>query len=87
MTEFDFGFTAVTEDELTAVRQNAELAQVATAAAQDATKKAETMYKMIVPLLDNLAKDPQKDYIYWPNRQDKIKQFKAQLLKVVNPEK
>jgi len=28
--------------------------------------------KMIIPLLINLAKNPDKEYIRWPNRQDKI---------------
>ena len=28
--------------------------------------------KMIIPLLINLAKNPDKEYIRWPNRKDKI---------------
>ena len=28
--------------------------------------------KMIIPLLINLAKNPDKEYIRWPNRQEKI---------------
>ena len=28
--------------------------------------------KMIVPLLVNLMRNPDKEYIYWPNRKDKI---------------
>ena len=34
---------------------------------------------MIMPLLNNLAKNPEKDYIYWPNRLDKIEQFRDKL--------
>jgi hypothetical protein len=30
---------------------------------------------MIMPLLTNLAKDPDKTYILWPDRSDKIKAF------------
>lgn len=30
--------------------------------------------QMILPLLVNLMKDPNKEYIYWPNRQDKIQE-------------
>ena len=41
------------------------------------------MYNMIVPLLDNLAKDPDKSYIYWPDRQKKIAAFKQKLKEVI----
>ena len=30
---------------------------------------------MIMPLLNNLMKDLDKDYIHWPNREKKIKAF------------
>jgi len=30
--------------------------------------------KMIVPLLVNLMKNPEKEYIFWPNRKDKIQE-------------
>ena len=42
------------------------------------------MYNMIVPLLDNLAKDPDKSYIYWPDRQKKLAQFKQKLKDVID---
>ena len=35
---------------------------------EDMTK----LEKMIIPLLINLAKNPDKEYIRWPNRQEKI---------------
>jgi hypothetical protein len=47
-------------------------------------EKLKKMYNMIVPLLDNLAKDPDKSYIYWPDRQKKIAQFKQKLKDVVD---
>ena len=34
-----------------------------------------TMYNMIQPLLNNLQKNPEKDYIYWPNRMEKVEAF------------
>lgn len=30
--------------------------------------------KMIVPLLVNLMRNPEKEYIYWPNRKEKIQE-------------
>jgi len=41
---------------------------------------AEEMYKLILPLLNNLMKDAEtNDYIHWPNRKEKIEAFKAKL--------
>jgi len=88
--DFDFGFSAVTEEELAAVQKKDEEVKSATAVAEQAAAeaakahdKANQMYKMITPLLDNLIKDPEKEYIYWPNRQAKIKAFKEQLQKIL----
>jgi len=66
---FDFGFTAVTEEELEAVQQTKET--------KDALEtRLDKLYNAIQPLLDNLRKNPEKDYIYWPNRSDKIDSFR-----------
>lgn len=82
MDDFDFGFTAVTEDEL-AVVQKAQQTVEATEKTVDSYKqKADNLYNMIMPLLNNLAKNPEKDYIYWPNRMDKIEQFSDKLNEV-----
>lgn len=73
--DFDFGFTTVSED----VFQQAETA------AQEGQQKAEAMYKAIVPLLNNLAKDSEKNaYIYWPDRKVKIEAFKKKLEQILN---
>ena len=84
--DFDFGFTAVTEDEL-AVVQNLEKEKeaVATKAALSSSEKEKldnkinTLYNMFQPLLNNLAKTPEKDYIYCPKRLDKIEEFSDKL--------
>jgi hypothetical protein len=60
--EDDFGFSLVSEEELNADRQ-------------DATDKLEGLRKMIMPLLKNLMKNPDKEYIYWPDRVKKIQDF------------
>lgn len=41
--------------------------------------KAEEMYKLILPLLNNLIKDADNEYIHWPNRKEKIEAFKKKL--------
>ena len=79
---FDFGFTAVTEDELEAVQ---ELTQKSTSTAEnlDAVQdKIDNLYNAIIPLLNNLKKNPQKDYIHWPNRLTKVEQFEEMLTKI-----
>ena len=76
---FDFGFTAVDEDELQAVQktqQDAENAKLASATSQD---KLDRLYNAITPLLNNLKKNPEKDYILWPNRLEKVEQFEDHL--------
>lgn len=80
MTEpFDFGFTAVTEDELDSVK----LAALAASDTEDYAKELENtiseLYDAMIPLLDNLKKNHDKDYIYWPNRVEKIEEFKKKL--------
>ena len=68
--DFDFGFTTVSEDVFIEAEESALEAQ----------QKAERMYKLILPLLNNLAKDADKNaYIHWPNRKEKIEAFKNKL--------
>lgn len=72
--DFDFGFTTHSDEEFV----NADEVH----AAQD---KAGAMYKAIVPLLNNLAKDADKnDMIRWPNRAAKIAEFKKRLEQILN---
>ena len=81
---FDFGFTAVSEDELKTIEREleAKVADRDTQLKQVAAsyeEKLNTLYKMVMPLLNNLAKDADKDYIYWPGRQKKMQEFIKQV--------
>ena len=58
----DFGFTAMDADELASV--DTKIVEKTTTATEIINKLDE----FIRPLLENLAKDSDKDYIYWPNR-------------------
>ena len=65
--DFDFGFDF--SDDLTdAVNEKEQQAVIA-------QTKAETMYKMIMPLLNNLKRNPDKPNIVWPDREKKIDLF------------
>lgn len=79
---FDFGFSAMDADELEAVQEVKAEAQSASATASDLEDRFNKLYNMVIPLLNNLKKNPEKDYIYWPKRLDKIEQFNDALDKV-----
>lgn len=81
---FDFGFTAVTEEELQSVETSRNIAEEAMTEAQELDKRLSSLYNSIIPLLDNLRKDPEKDYIYWPDRTAKIDAFETKLANIVN---
>ena len=56
-----------------------------TATAEEYKDRLILLYKMVLPLLNNLAADGDtKSYIYWPNRADKIEEFRAKINAVVN---
>jgi hypothetical protein len=76
---FDFGFTAVDEDELQAVQQTAALASDAEQLATTTQDRLDKLYNAVIPLLNNLKKNPEKDYILWPNRLEKVEEFESHL--------
>jgi len=39
--------------------------------------RLDNLYNAIQPLLTNLKKNPEKEYILWPNRLDKIEEFES----------
>lgn len=72
---FDFGFTAVDENELDAVQET-------TKAATSYEERLDKLYNAIIPLLNNLKANPEKEYIKWPNRLDKVEQFEDMITKI-----
>ena len=81
---FDFGFTAVDESELDAVKQAKDTAQKMAVGVDATQDKIDRLYNAITPLLNNLKKNPEKDYILWPNRVEKVDQFEDMLRKIYN---
>jgi hypothetical protein len=75
LDKFDFGFTAVDEDELEAVQAVKTEASTASLTASETEEKLNKLYNAILPLLSNLKLNPEKEYIYWPNRVEKVEQF------------
>jgi hypothetical protein len=81
---FDFGFTAVDEDELTAVKALRTTADEVASTAEDTQTKLDKLYNAITPLLNNLKANPEKEYILWPNRTEKIEAFENKLFDIYN---
>ena len=91
LSSFDFGFSVVDADELDVVQSvRQEVASASDTASQwqeqaDEWKaKANAIYNAVMPLLNNLQSNEEKEYIYWPNRTVKIDQFKLKLQQVLN---
>jgi hypothetical protein len=91
ISDFDFGFTTVDESELGSIQakdkeiqQSEKLAASYSAEADEFKAKMNALYKAVTPLLDNLAQNPSKEYIYWPNRTAKLDQFKLKLMQIIN---
>lgn len=72
---FDFGFTVVDESEL-------ETVQIQKEAATSIEERLDKLYNAIIPLLNNLKKNPEKDYILWPNRLEKVEEFETFITKI-----
>ena len=79
---FDFGFTAISEVELDAYQDAQEAHSKVEQAAGEAGEyhnRLNKLFNAIQPLLNNLKKDPSKDYILWPDRLSKIEAFEDML--------
>jgi hypothetical protein len=79
---FDFGFTAVDETELQAVQDARKTVGDVEVKANTTQEKLDKLYNAITPLLNNLKKNPEKEYILWPNRIEKVEQFETHLLNI-----
>ena len=79
---FDFGFTAVTEEEL----ESTQTAKAAEATAAGTTERLDKLYNAVIPLLSNLKKNPEKEYILWPNRLSKVEEFETYITKIYKGE-
>lgn len=79
---FDFGFTAVTEDELQGVETAKKIAEESTATVEETQARLDNLFNAVMPLLNNLKKNPEKEYILWPDRLAKVEAFEDHLQKI-----
>ena len=80
---FDFGFTAVDENELEAVQKLSAESTSASETSAEMEDKLNKLYNSILPLLSNLKMNPEKEYIYWPNRVEKVEQFEELIAGII----
>jgi len=76
----DFGFSVVSEEELpepTQVRED----KLRT---EELDRRLTKLYNTILPLLNNLRKNPESDYILWPNRVERIDEFESVISEIVD---
>ena len=66
----DFGFTFSNGKDITLAKD-------------ELTSQLQQLYNAIIPLLKNLKANPSQDTIVWPNRQEKIDNFKTKIDKIV----
>ena len=83
LEKFDFGFTAVDEDELEVVQKQSQKLESNSGKAEELEDKLNKLYNSILPLLSNLKANPEKDYIYWPKRTEKVEQFEDLIAEIV----
>ena len=77
--DFDFGVSTVSADEIPNEKLGTEVEQLQ-AQLTEAKAKTKAVIDAVMPLLNNLAKNPENEYILWPNRVAKINEFKKKLL-------
>jgi hypothetical protein len=70
---YDFGFSLMTETEIK--QEEMKLKKIV----EKESYKLDKVREMITPFLTNLMKDPEKEYIYWPERKEKVELFLKQI--------
>jgi predicted enzyme involved in methoxymalonyl-ACP biosynthesis len=73
----DFGFSTIDTEEL--VSYNQPLLDSTLAEVEDLKSRLTKMHSAINKLLTNLSKNPEQELIKWPNRLQKINEFKLKL--------
>ena len=88
----DFGFTTVLEDDVVksiggATKSDVSKLKKELKAAEKRSiewgDKLQELYKLISPLLDNLARNPENEFIKWPNRDKKIADIRLKIDKIM----
>jgi hypothetical protein len=60
---YDFGFTEISQEDVDNITRRGENA------------KLEKSMKLMLTFLNNLKKNPEKEYLHWPDRAKKVDEF------------
>lgn len=77
--DIDFGFSFVDEDADELVKQKDQNQRTI----DNLRLRLKLLEANVFPFLDNLAKNPEKTTILWPNRAEKIQEFKERLEQIL----
>jgi len=77
MDDFDFGFTLIDEKDLDSVQQLSKVVEQSSGNFDKAQEKLDELYNAITPLLNNLKANPEREYIKWPDRVEKVEAFET----------
>ena len=81
--DFDFGFSFA-DEEIEEVKENLNaVIRDDQEKIDDLENRLKLLYSSIAPFLDNLCKNPEKTTIHWPNRVEKIQEYKQKLKLIV----
>ena len=81
--DFDFGFSFA-DEEIEEVKENLNaVIRDDQERIEDLEDRLKLLYSSIAPFLDNLCKNPEKSTIHWPNRVEKIQEYKHKLKLIV----
>jgi len=78
----DFGFDFI-DDEIEEIKQTAAGNESLSEENMKLKERLDRLYNAILPFLDNLCKNPDKSTIHWPNRVEKIRDYKNKLKQIV----
>lgn len=76
----DFGFSTVDTEEILSYNQS-EI-DTLSSEKEDLHLRLDKMYNAIDKLLTNLSKNPQQELIKWPNRLERIAEFRLKLERI-----
>jgi hypothetical protein len=77
VTENDFGFSAVSEEEY-----NARISDASSLTAEQYKDRLMKLEKIIIPFLQKLHSTSDQEYIYWPNRKDVLENEMKRILEL-----
>ena len=77
VTENDFGFSAVSEEEY-----NARISDASSLTAEQYKDRLMKLEKIVIPFLQKLHSTSDQEYIYWPNRKDVLETEMKRILEL-----